>query len=193
MVNRRYTLSKEERLSWKRYIDLLFAKGQSFVAFPLRVVYLAVEEETLAPVSILVSVPKKKFRRAVKRNLIKRQVREAYRVRKYDLIDPLTGKNKRMLVAFLYLDKEIHDKSIERTSRQGMIKRFFTFLLLLPVYFYKYCISPMTPASCRYTPTCSEYAVQALKKHGPVKGLYLAVKRILRCHPWGGSGYDPVP
>ena len=55
MVNRRYTLSKEERLSWKRYIDLLFAKGQSFVAFPLRVVYLAVEEETLAPVSILVS------------------------------------------------------------------------------------------------------------------------------------------
>ena len=102
MVNRRYTLSKEERLSWKRYIDLLFAKGQSFVAFPLRVVYLAVEEETLAPVSILVSVPKKK------RNLIKRQVREAYRVRKYDLIDPLTGKNKRMLVAFLYLDKEIH-------------------------------------------------------------------------------------
>lgn len=134
MVNRRYTLSKEERLSWKRYIDLLFAKGQSFVAFPLRVVYLAVEEETLAPVSILVSVPKKKFRRAVKRNLIKRQVREAYRVRKYDLIDPLTGKNKRMLVAFLYLDKETilcrygksHDKSIERTSRQGS-KAFFYF------------------------------------------------------------------
>ena len=99
MVNRRYTLSKEERLSWKRYIDLLFEKGQSFVAFPLRVVYLPVEE---------ISVPKKKFRRAVKRNLIKRQVREAYRVRKYDLIDPLTEKNKRMLVAFLYLDKEIH-------------------------------------------------------------------------------------
>ena len=108
MVKRRYTLSKEERLSWKRYIDLLFAEGQSFVAFPLRVVYLPVEEENLAPVSIMVSVPKKKFRRAVKRNLIKRQVREAYRVLKYDLIDPLTEKNKRMLVAFLYLDKEIH-------------------------------------------------------------------------------------
>ena len=86
----------------------MFAKGQSFVAFPLRVVYLPVEEEALAPVSILVSVPKKKFRRAVKRNLIKRQVREAYRVRKYDLIDPLVEKDKRMLVAFLYLDKEIH-------------------------------------------------------------------------------------
>ena len=73
------------------------------------------------------------------------------------------------------------------------MRRFFTTLLLLPVYFYKSCISPMTPASCRYTPTCSEYAVQALKKYGPVKGLYLTVKRILRCHPWGGSGYDPVP
>lgn len=108
MENKRYTLSKEERLSWKRYIDLLFEKGQSFVAFPLRVVYLPLEEEMSAPVSILISVPKKKFKRAVKRNLIKRQVREAYRVRKYDLIDPLTKKNKRMLIAFLYLDKEIH-------------------------------------------------------------------------------------
>lgn len=74
-----------------------------------------------------------------------------------------------------------------------MIRKFFTILLLLPVYFYKYCISPMTPASCRYTPTCSEYAVQALKKHGPIKGFWLAAKRIGRCHPWGGSGYDPVP
>lgn len=51
----------------------------------------------------------------------------------------------------------------------------------------------MTPASCRFTPTCSEYAVQALKKYGLIKGGYLTVKRLLRCHPWGGSGYDPVP
>lgn len=108
MTTQRYTLSKEERLSWKRYIDLLFEKGQSFVAFPLRVVYLPMEEEMRAPVSMMISVPKKKFKRAVKRNLIKRQVREAYRVRKYDLIEPLTEKNKGMLVAFLYVDKEIH-------------------------------------------------------------------------------------
>lgn len=74
-----------------------------------------------------------------------------------------------------------------------MIRRLFTKMLLLPIYFYRCCISPLTPMSCRYTPTCSEYAVQALKKHGPVKGLWLALKRILRCHPWGGSGYDPVP
>ena len=62
----------------------------------------------MTPVSILISVPKKKFKRAVKRNLIKRQIREVYRVRKYTLIDPLVEKNRRMLVAFLYLDKEIH-------------------------------------------------------------------------------------
>ena len=54
-------------------------------------------------------------------------------------------------------------------------------------------ISPLTPPACRFTPTCSEYARQAIIKHGPVRGLWLAVRRLLRCHPWGGSGYDPVP
>ncbi|MEG2614432.1 MAG: membrane protein insertion efficiency factor YidD [Alistipes sp.] len=65
--------------------------------------------------------------------------------------------------------------------------------LLLLVKFYQLCISPFTPPSCRYTPTCSQYAVEALRKYGPIKGLWLAVRRIARCHPWGGSGYDPVP
>ena len=65
--------------------------------------------------------------------------------------------------------------------------------LCLPIVFYQTCISPFTPPSCRFTPTCSEYAKQALRKHGPIKGLYLAVRRILRCNPWGGWGYDPVP
>ena len=74
-----------------------------------------------------------------------------------------------------------------------MIRRFLVTLLLLPIYFYQRCISPLTPPSCRFTPTCSEYAVQAIRKYGPIKGLYLAVRRLLRCHPWGGSGYDPVP
>lgn len=66
-------------------------------------------------------------------------------------------------------------------------------LLILPVRFYQLCISPMLPRSCRFTPTCSQYAIEALSKHGPLKGSWLAIKRILRCHPWGGSGYDPVP
>ncbi|WP_071121980.1 membrane protein insertion efficiency factor YidD [Prevotellamassilia timonensis] len=68
-----------------------------------------------------------------------------------------------------------------------------TRLLILPIRFYQRYISPMLPPACRFTPTCSQYAVEALQKYGPMKGLYLAVKRILRCHPWGGSGYDPVP
>ncbi|MBO5882175.1 MAG: membrane protein insertion efficiency factor YidD [Alistipes sp.] len=54
-------------------------------------------------------------------------------------------------------------------------------------------ISPLKPFSCRFTPTCSAYAIEALRKHGPIKGLLLAIWRILRCNPWGGSGYDPVP
>lgn len=65
--------------------------------------------------------------------------------------------------------------------------------LILPIRGYQLFISPLLPPSCRYTPTCSQYAVEAIRKHGPFKGLFLAVKRILSCHPWGGHGYDPVP
>ena len=78
-------------------------------------------------------------------------------------------------------------------SVKGFLSRIFSLLLLIPIYFYRICISPLTPPSCRFTPTCSAYAVEAIKKHGPEKGFYLTQRRILRCHPWGGSGYDPVP
>ncbi|ARS36379.1 membrane protein insertion efficiency factor YidD [Pontibacter actiniarum] len=60
------------------------------------------------------------------------------------------------------------------------------------VWVYRNMISPMTPAACRYTPTCSQYAVDAVNKYGPFKGGWMAMKRIGRCHPWGGNGYDPV-
>ena len=66
-------------------------------------------------------------------------------------------------------------------------------IMLALIWFYRHCISPLTPAACRYTPTCSQYAVEAIKKYGPFKGGWLAFRRILRCNPWGGSGYDPVP
>ncbi len=65
------------------------------------------------------------------------------------------------------------------------------FLALIRVY--KYAISPLLPMACRYTPTCSSYAEQAIKKYGVIKGSWLAAKRIARCHPWGGHGHDPVP
>ena len=77
---------------------------------------------------------------------------------------------------------------ILKTIRKGL-----EFVVLIPIYFYRAAISPLTPPSCRYTPTCSEYAIQAIKKHGIFKGIYLGTKRILSCNPWGGSGYDPVP
>ncbi|MDE6006887.1 MAG: membrane protein insertion efficiency factor YidD [Muribaculaceae bacterium] len=68
-----------------------------------------------------------------------------------------------------------------------------SFLLTSCIRFYQLSISPMFPASCRYTPTCSQYAIEAIRLHGPGKGLVLALRRLSRCHPWGGSGYDPVP
>lgn len=74
-----------------------------------------------------------------------------------------------------------------------IIKKSVETILIVPILFYQKCISPMFPPCCRFTPTCSQYAIEAIKKHGPVYGLFLAIKRILRCHPWGGSGYDPVP
>ena len=74
-----------------------------------------------------------------------------------------------------------------------ILSKAAVWLLCSPILFDQKCISPFTPPSGRFTPTCSEYARQALKKHGPIKGLALAVWRILRCNPWGGSGYDPVP
>jgi putative membrane protein insertion efficiency factor len=66
-------------------------------------------------------------------------------------------------------------------------------VLMAGVRFYRAFISPLTPPSCRYDPTCSAYAMEALERHGAVRGSWLAVRRILRCHPWGGSGYDSVP
>lgn len=65
--------------------------------------------------------------------------------------------------------------------------------LLLLVWIYRYLISPLTPPSCRYTPTCSEYMQEAIKEWGPFKGSLMGFKRLSTCHPWGGHGYDPVP
>lgn len=66
-------------------------------------------------------------------------------------------------------------------------------LLVLIARFWQLGPSRILPPSCRYAPSCSEYAIQAVRKYGAVKGSWLATKRLMRCHPWGGSGYDPVP
>jgi putative membrane protein insertion efficiency factor len=69
----------------------------------------------------------------------------------------------------------------------------FARLLIGLIRFYQVAVSPWTPPSCRYTPTCSSYAREAIEKHGAASGGWLALKRLLRCHPWGGFGFDPVP
>ena len=67
------------------------------------------------------------------------------------------------------------------------------FILISLIRFYQRFISPLTPPACRFTPTCSQYMLEAIQKYGALKGTWLGIKRICRCHPWGGSGYDPVP
>ncbi|NKX45366.1 membrane protein insertion efficiency factor YidD [Roseicyclus persicicus] len=69
----------------------------------------------------------------------------------------------------------------------------FAYVVSLPVRFYRLVFSPWVGHSCRYHPTCSAYAMEALEKHGAIKGAWLAARRIGRCHPWGGSGVDNVP
>ncbi|NVO21897.1 membrane protein insertion efficiency factor YidD [Donghicola mangrovi] len=66
-------------------------------------------------------------------------------------------------------------------------------IVALPVRAYRLVLSPWIGTSCRFQPTCSAYSLEALEKHGAIKGTYLTIHRIIRCNPWGGSGYDPVP
>lgn len=76
----------------------------------------------------------------------------------------------------------------------ALLRRILIAIPVLLIRFYQVCLSPLKPSgTCRFTPTCSQYALEALRKHGLFKGSWLALRRILRCHPWGGSGYDPVP
>ncbi len=71
--------------------------------------------------------------------------------------------------------------------------RIVSGVLRLLILGYQYVLSPVLPASCRFTPSCSAYALDAIDRHGPITGGWLALRRIARCHPWGGAGYDPVP
>jgi len=78
-------------------------------------------------------------------------------------------------------------------NKEIINKRILIFPLVLLIRLYQIVLSPILPASCRYTPSCSHYSLEALQKHGIFKGGWLSLKRILSCNPWGGSGYDPVP
>ena len=223
----RHTFKKNERVTSRREILQLVSRGHRIESSPILAKYIAAEEKNVNKVMVI--APKKSFKRAVDRNLLKRRMREAYRLHKEIL--PQQG----LSISLMYISKEIRPyKEIEaavveilqkisaatNTTQSNSqdaqststddgsnaasddcvwkkvwrgVKAVLSFPFVLLIKFYQVCISPLKPASCRFTPTCSQYAIEAFRKYGPLKGFYLAAKRILRCHPWGGSGYDPVP
>ncbi|MBP3709688.1 MAG: membrane protein insertion efficiency factor YidD [Treponema sp.] len=73
------------------------------------------------------------------------------------------------------------------------MRKFFVKIFCFFIRAYQVCISPLFPSCCRYTPTCSQYALEAITKYGPCKGVFLAIKRVFRCHPFHAGGYDPIP
>lgn len=77
--------------------------------------------------------------------------------------------------------------------QRSLFSRFFGGIFIGLIRFYQYAISPYLAPSCRYSPSCSQYGIEAVRKHGPFRGGWMAIKRIGRCHPWGGHGHDPVP
>ena len=120
MDNRR-TFNKKERISFKKEIDLLFKQGDTFTSFPFRVVFLEQKPFSEATVSILISVPKRKFKHAVKRNRMKRLVREAYRLNKTSLIEHFQEKESGLLIAFLFIGNELyHWKEIEAAVQKAL-------------------------------------------------------------------------
>ena len=246
------TFKKNERLKSRKSILRLMSRGRRIEASPLLAKYTFNPQEADAANKIMVLAPKKLFKKAVDRNLLKRRIREAYRLNK-QILPPC-----RAHISFTYTAKEkipfsqiqdavvsilktiaentpsqdnikeqSTDGSFENVPETGVgattlntvkcivkeqgsgsenecsnkkscgflraVKAVLSFPFVVLIKFYQICISPLKPATCRFTPTCSQYAIEAFRKYGPFKGFYLATRRILRCHPWGGHGYDPVP
>ena len=126
MANTKYTLPKEERIKSRTLIDMLFAggKSRSMVAFPLRVVYMVKERENLEPqTQMLVSVPKRCFKRAVKRNRVKRQLREAYRRNKQVLHMSPWPDGTKLVMAFIWLDDNMHDSALVEARMKNLLER----------------------------------------------------------------------
>jgi len=119
-----YTFKKEERLCNKKLIDQLFHNGSSFLCYPYRVSWLAVEENAEFPVQVLIAVPKKRYKRAVDRNLVKRRMREAYRLNKQEhLYNLLTVANKKIIFSVGYIGKEIEPYPVMEKKMLKLLKQ----------------------------------------------------------------------
>lgn len=121
MTTQRNTFQKNERLCSNKIIQRLFDEGQSFVRYPFRITILPIDDEDAAPLQILISVSKKRFKRANKRNWVKRRIREAYRLNKHQALAVLTEKNIKLAVSFVYLPSEVLDYSnIEKSVKKAL-------------------------------------------------------------------------
>jgi len=181
------TFTKEERLCSKKSLDLLFKNGSSFLLYPFRISFLPIDAAHRFPVQVVINVSKKRYKRAVDRNLIKRRTREAYRLQKQVLLyDSLSSSNQLLLLSIQFVGKQIYDYAFFEKKLAAVLKRLntnknavkvinviFSWLFLALIKLYQWLLSPLLGASCRYTPTCSQYGMEAIKKHGPFKGGWL--------------------
>ena len=119
---RNFSLKKNERLRSKNDIDKLFTSGESFVIYPFRIVYKFSDSNSSSKASILISIPKKRFKRAVKRNLLRRRTRDAYRLNKDTLLHNLPN-NHTLNIAFLYISNELHDYSVIEKKMKELLVR----------------------------------------------------------------------
>ena len=167
----------------------LYRQSLSYVG-PALVVYL---KENRAGFSRIGITAGKKLGTAVKRNRAKRVIRVAYRTLLPDFkknVDMVVVARKR---ATFIKSQEAVEELKSLLEKAEIIWFFMKHILIFLIKVYKKCISPFKTPCCRYYPTCSQYAIDAIKTHGAIKGSYYSIKRILRCNPFGKGGYDPVP
>jgi len=123
MEQKRFTFRKNERLCSRTTIQTLFTKGKSFVKYPFRISYISIDEDIAAEAQVLISVSKKRFKRAYKRNRLKRLTREAYRLNKHDFLSHLKIQDKKLAVAFIYLPTEILEYAdVEKGMKKALKK-----------------------------------------------------------------------